>query len=176
MSKNKQEIEIWRNVGEIYKGLENYKISNLGNIFSIFKNNPVNSTSNSSNNYGRVHLHYAGGGYKNFAVHRLVAEFFIKNDDPKNKVEVNHINGDQTDNRAENLEWITKRDNTLHAIKNNLKVDKSPIYQFYYDKKNNKYILIRIHRNTNLVLNYVEKQTIYHKVNKNDFILKKKKH
>jgi hypothetical protein len=50
---------------------------------------------------------------RTFLVHRLIAKTFIEN--PNNLPEINHINGNKSDNNIENLEWTTRSNNEKHA-------------------------------------------------------------
>lgn len=71
--------------------------------------------------YPRVRLMTASG-QKNFRVNRLMAIAFIPN--PEGLPEVNHIDGVKTNNRIDNLEWCSCRDNMRHAYSNGVIVRK----------------------------------------------------
>ncbi len=67
------------------------------------------------NGYEMVMLYKTGEKPRKFLVHRLVAMTYISN--PNNLREVNHKNGNRLDNRIKNLEWISSKENKIHAIK-----------------------------------------------------------
>lgn len=53
-----------------------------------------------------------------YKIHRLVAKYFV--DNPLGKPEVNHIDGNTLNNHYSNLEWVTRRENIIHCVNNNL--------------------------------------------------------
>ena len=54
-----------------------------------------------------------------YRAHRIIAEHFIPNDDPENKIQVDHINHDRTNNRITNLRWVSPLQNTNNKSKYN---------------------------------------------------------
>lgn len=73
--------------------------------------------------YVRFNFKYKGA-HQCKTLHRAVAEAFIPN--PNNLPQINHINGDKTDNRVENLEWCTASENQKHALANGLRTLNCP--------------------------------------------------
>lgn len=78
----------------------------------------VPNSKNTLNNYLIVTLVDSLGKRKNKAIHRLMAETFIPN--PNDKPQVNHIDGNKLNNNLENLEWVTKQENSQHAVNTRL--------------------------------------------------------
>lgn len=101
---------------EIFKVIpdfENYKISSYGRVFNI-KTDSFLKPYKTEKGYLRIDL-FNNKGRKHFKVHRLVAEVFIEN--PENKPQINHIDGDKHNNNVTNLEWCTNLENAIHAKK-----------------------------------------------------------
>jgi hypothetical protein len=120
------ENEIWKPVFE-YENL--YEVSNFGrvkrkekkvyseerNCYFIKKERICNQF---VDRYKYVNLVVYGVKTKRVTLHRIIANAFIPN--PQNKPCVNHKDGNKLNNSIENLEWVTRSENTRHAYKNNL--------------------------------------------------------
>ena len=115
-------MEIWKPI----KGYEwIYEVSNLGRVkrletlvknkngYRLVKEKILNIPS-----YIYQTVFLSNGKVKQHYVHRLVATAFIEN--PLNKEQVNHKDGNKLNNNVSNLEWVTKAENQIHAIENGL--------------------------------------------------------
>lgn len=97
-------------------GFESYKIHKDGYVTST-RSGRILKTDLVGKGYYLVTLSEKGNKKREY-IHRLVGFAFIPN--PDKKPFINHINGIKTDNRVENLEWITHKDNLRHAYDNGL--------------------------------------------------------
>lgn len=114
-------MEEWRDI----KGCEGlYQVSNRGRVRSLSRT--VAFGANKRHVCGKIRrLSSDRDGYaianisgKTLKVHRLVAAAFIPKE--HGKEQVNHKNGDKSDNRVENLEWCSVRENIEHAYETGL--------------------------------------------------------
>lgn len=128
MDKETFKNEEWKDI-QGYEGL--YKVSNYGRLMSLDRTvyNGHNKTYSkisgqmlkinfNNKRYASIGLR-KNGKVKYFLVHRLVAFAFV--DNPNNKSDVNHIDGNTHNNYYKNLEWCTKSENSKHAYQHNLK-------------------------------------------------------
>ncbi len=111
--------EIWKSI----KNYKDYQISNLGRVKSLPRKNRLNELilklDTHKQGYKRIGLR-KNNKTKKFLVSRLVAIHFIAN--INNLPEVNHKDGNKSNNKSNNLEWITSKGNSIHAIKNKLRI------------------------------------------------------
>lgn len=108
--------------GEVWKDIENfegvYQISNKGRLKHIYvkdKCEKLVRLYKEKTGYYRITLSHKNIR-KKISIHRIVAKLFIPN--PDNLETVNHKDFDRTNNNADNLEWMTARDNVLHSVGN----------------------------------------------------------
>lgn len=118
-------MEIWKDIPEFNN---EYQISNLGRIRSkeaiIMRSNGSPYIRRSKVLKPALDEGYLKGAVCvnkkliPYRIHKLVANAFV--DGKKEGLEVNHKNGIKNDNRAENLEWVTRSENIIHAVKTGL--------------------------------------------------------
>lgn len=125
-------FETWKPI----KGYENlYWISDKGRVKSKRK-----ILKQRINHKGYFDISLSKNSKKQmFIVHRLVAIHFIKG--YKNRLQVNHKDGNKKNNNSNNLEWATCKENIQHAIKNNLRAKNYQGSKVYNSAFNNKQII-----------------------------------
>ena len=128
-----KDIEIWRDI-KSYEG--KYKVSNLGNIWSVHNDRNFEQNYKEAGYY-RVKFHDINQKAKMFFIHIIVAKHFVEDTDPSNGIRiVDHINDKRYNNRADNLRWITFSGNSQSYHDNFSK--KREIIQYNLKWTNNK--------------------------------------
>ena len=135
-------VEVWKDIPD-YEGL--YQISNLGRVKrlshkrfdrnQILKERIVKTTYPKNGWYPYLSL-CKNGIYKNYSIHRLLAEVFIPN--PNNYPVINHIDGNKQNNSLDNLEWCTYSHNNKEACR--LKLNKGTAKTTLQFDKNGNFI------------------------------------
>src|SRR5690606_25665430 len=90
------------------------KIRSVGNDKS--RKEKILRTYRTASGYERINIKFKGKSFR-LVIHRVVAEAFVAN--PENKSEVNHKNRVKDNNRADNLEWVTRQENMDHYAGSN---------------------------------------------------------
>lgn len=112
------EIEIWKDIPE-YENL--YQVSNFGKVKSLNYRRSgkerILKPSNDGKGYVIVDL-YKNGEKKHFKVHQLVALAFIPNDNPIEKIEINHKDENKQNNHVDNLCWCSHIKNINYGTRN----------------------------------------------------------
>lgn len=94
------------------KDFPNYLITSHGRVWSKQLNNWLTPTKNRRGNHIRLYVNL--GKKHRFYIHQLVAKAFLPN--PQNLPEIDHIDGDATNNHLENLRWVTHQENMKNKV------------------------------------------------------------
>jgi hypothetical protein len=131
-------MEEWKPI----KDFPEYEVSNLGRILSVKKKQVIRQDLN-PDGYPTVSLYHLGVR-KTKSVHRLVGLSFLPN--PDNLTELDHINQEKDDNRAENLRWVTRSANCINRTcwnttgLKNISQRKTGLYQVSITRNHNRVI------------------------------------
>ena len=103
--------EIWKVYKIVNQNKTNARVYEVSNLGRVKVNGKIIKPG--LHNHGKFNYYAIGC----FEIHRAVAELFIPN--PDNKPEIDHINTDPLDNRAENLRWVTHKENCNNPLTRN---------------------------------------------------------
>lgn len=97
-----------------------FAVSPEGKVWKVKdgKMTPITGWPTSKENRYLVVSYCSEGKQYHVYIHRLIAEAFVPN--PENKPQVNHKDGNPRNNAADNLEWVTRSENTIHAYREKL--------------------------------------------------------
>lgn len=100
-----------------------YWIDEKGTIYSVCRNK-IRIKAQIDNGNGYKYVDLCG---KHFYIHRLVAKYFVANDNPKVKTEVHHKDGNKNNNSIDNLEWLSPIEHRKkhNEMRQQNKIDKS---------------------------------------------------
>lgn len=139
------------NMEEEYKQIElepNYEVSNFGNVRNI-KTKDIKNTYFDKDGYKLVSLNGT-----NYRVHRLVAIYFVHNDDKQNKTIINHKDENKINNIYTNLEWCTNKYNTNYGTNiERMAISLSKEKVIEYDINGN---ILNIYRSLSFVANNIK--------------------
>ena len=120
--KDKFNINDYSDVRDI-PGFSNYGITETGVVFNKNRNKII-TPHTLRDGYIEVRLVDDSGKRVAKRLNRLVASVYLENDDPENKTEVDHLNGDIKNNGKDNLEWVTPEENNRRKIEGRKDKDK----------------------------------------------------
>lgn len=109
-----------------------YYITEDGKCYNNKTNKFLKGQINYKSGYLTYNITLPNGNKKRISAHRYVAINYI--DNPLNKPEVNHKDGNKLNNNVENLEWVTAKENQQHAIENELRTF-AHVFCFNNEKK-----------------------------------------
>ena len=120
--------ELWLNV----KNFNHYQVSSLGRVRT--KKSGKYLKPNLLSKYYTVDLYDKEGKNKfNFRIHRLVAQVFNYNPDPRIKIIVDHIDNNRLNNRFTNLRWVTQKENMEYYHQNHKPEYIRPVIQYDFN-------------------------------------------
>jgi hypothetical protein len=95
-----------------------YAINLDGEVLDTLTNTIVTDRSISAHGYEVIYIYHPDkGGNRNVSIHRLLALAWLSNTDFINRPFINHIDGNKRNNRLENIEWCSHRENVHHALR-----------------------------------------------------------